>query len=99
MENLNDYKEMLLDIDYLEREANHLLCGDYGEDIYLQAKSILKSRMNKVAWISQHIAEIVFNLTSQQARKVYLSLSANEQQKANKVLTDLISEYLWIADK
>ena len=99
MENLNDYKEMLLDADYLEQEASYLLCGNYGEETYLEAKRVLKSRMNKVAWISQHIAEIVFNLTSQQARKVYLSLSANEQQKANKVLTDLISEYLWIADK
>ncbi len=93
MENLNDYKEMLLDTDYLEREANHLLCGDYGEDIYLQAKSVLKSRMNKVAWISQRMAEIIFNLSSQQARKVYLSLSSDEQEKADKVLTDLIAEY------
>ena len=99
MENLNDYKEMLLDADYLEQEASHLLCGNYVEETYLEVKRVLKSRMNKVAWISQHIAEIVFNLTSQQARKVYLSLSADEQQKANKVLTDLISEYLWIADK
>jgi len=99
MENLNDYKEMLLDADYLEQEASHLLCGNYGEETYRKAKSVLESRMNKVAWISQHIAEIVFNLTSQQARKVYLSLSADEQQKANKVLTDLISEHLWIADK
>ena len=93
MENLNDYKNFLLDIDYLEQEANHLLCGDYGEDIYLQAQSVIKSRMNKVAWISQRMAEIIFNLSSQQARKVYLSLSSDEQEKANKDLTDLIAEY------
>ena len=93
MENLNDYKEMLLDTDYLEQEANHLLCGDYGEEIYLTAVSVLTSRMNKVAWISQQLAVIIFNLTSDQARKVYLSLSADEQEQANKVLNDLIAEH------
>ena len=93
MENLNDYKEMLLDTDYLEQEANHLLCGDYGEEIYLKTISVLTSRMNKVAWISQQLAVIIFDLTSDQARKVYLSLSADEQEQANKVLNDLIAEH------
>lgn len=90
MENLNDYKEMLLDTDYLEREATHLLYGDYGEDIYLEAKRVLKSRMNKVAWISQTMAEVIFNLSRQQARKVYLSLSSDEQEQANETINNII---------
>lgn len=93
METLNDYREMLLDTDYLEQEANHLLCGDYGEEIYLQAVNVLRSRMNAVAWISQKMADVIFNISGQQARKVYLSLDSDEQEKANKVLTDLIREY------
>ena len=88
---INDYKELLLDTDYLEREASHLLFGDYGEDIYFKARSVVQSRMNKVAWLSQQLAIAIFNLTSQQAREVYLSLSGDDQEKANKVLTDLIN--------
>ena len=77
---------MLLDIDYLEREANHLLCGDYGEDIYLQAKRVLKSRMNKVAWIKFKEwlkLYLTFNLVNKLEKFIYLYL-VNEQEKANK---------------
>jgi len=89
-----DYREFLLDTDYIEQEVRFLLGGDYGYEWYEKAKQVLNSRMNKVAWVSLSIASVLFpELSNAQARGVYLSLAREDQDTANETIDELVYEF------
>lgn len=89
-----DYREFLLDTDYIKQEVRFLLGGDYGYEWYEKAKQVLNSRMNKVAWVSLSIASVLFpELSNAQARGVYLSLAREDQDTANETIDELVYEF------
>ena len=70
-----------------------MIDGNYGYGPYLICQDVLtRKRMNRVAMLSQLLGSFEWDCSSLEARKAYLSLTKQEQNKINKGIQELIDE-------
>ena len=81
------------DPDLIATRVEWMIGGDYGEGPYLICADILKrTRMNRVAILSQMIGGLEWNCSALEARKAYLSLDAPAQARINDAIQAVIDE-------
>ena len=85
--------QIMQDPEWLQREAEFFVSGDYGEESYKEWNHIAnRTRMNRVAMLSQLLFSHGFGLCRDRVRSLYKCLTEEQQKAANATLEKVIQE-------
>lgn len=92
-----DYKDLLTDLDTLQERTRWAVGGDYGQMSYTMIRRQLRANRKNapyLATIGQVLALFESNCTAVYARKVWNSLTSDQQEAANRAMHQGIIEAL-----
>ena len=86
-EAMADYSAKLQDGEWFANSVNNILAGNHGFWIHKVANEVAgNARMNRCAWLAQHVALSDHNCPQRYAVKAWKALPAKQQAKITKAI-------------